>query len=45
MATRKYHRKTKKSKPDKSKKRIRKTRSKKQKGSGANCSRPGTMYH
>ena len=32
MATRKYHRKTKKSKPDKSKKRIRKTRSKKQGG-------------
>ena len=32
MATRKYHIKTKKSKPDKSKKRIRKTRSKKQGG-------------
>jgi len=32
MATRKYHRKTKKSKLDKSKKRIRKTRSKKQGG-------------
>ena len=32
MAIRKYHRKTKKSKPDKSKKRIRKTRSKKQGG-------------
>ena len=32
MATRKYHRKTKKSKPDKSKKRIGKTRSKKQGG-------------
>ena len=32
MATRKYHRKTKKSKPDKSKKRFRKTRSKKQGG-------------
>ena len=32
MATRKYHRKTKKSKPDKCKKRIRKTRSKKQGG-------------
>lgn len=28
MATQNYHRKTKKSKPDKSKKRIRKTRSK-----------------
>jgi ankyrin repeat protein len=32
MATRKYHRKTKNSKPDKSKKRFRKTRSKKQGG-------------
>ena len=32
MATRKYHRKTKKSKPDNCKKRIRKTRSKKQGG-------------
>ena len=32
MAIRKYHRKTKKSKPDKSKKRFRKTRSKKQGG-------------